>query len=91
MSTWNSSPIHIVFYKNTPMEIIEKIVETYFDWVTFGDPLVQTYVVLDSLRQYWEDTSSSVETLTEKYWSNLISSSLSKYSHLYSNVSGISD
>lgn len=29
MSTWNSSPIHIVFYKNTPMEIIEKIVDVH--------------------------------------------------------------
>jgi hypothetical protein len=47
----------------------EKIVETYFDWVTFGDPFVGTDVVVDSLRQYWEDTSSSIETLTEQYWS----------------------
>ena len=47
----------------------EYLVETYFDWVTFGDPFVETYVVLDSLRQYWEDTSSSVEMLTEQYWS----------------------
>lgn len=47
----------------------EQIVETYFDWVTFGDPFVEKYDVLDSLRRYWEDTSSSVETLTEQYWS----------------------
>ena len=45
----------------------EKIVETYFDWVTFGDPFVGKYDVLDSLRRYWEDTSS--EMLTEQYWS----------------------
>lgn len=46
----------------------EKIYETYFDWVTFGDPFVGKDVVLDSLCHYWEDTSSSIETLTEQYW-----------------------
>lgn len=28
-TTWNTSPIHIVFYKNTPDEIIEQIVEKH--------------------------------------------------------------
>lgn len=27
--TWNKNPIHIVFYKNTPEDVLEKIVEKH--------------------------------------------------------------
>ena len=29
MSPWNSSPIHIVFYKDTPIDILARIVEVH--------------------------------------------------------------
>lgn len=29
--TWNDSPIHIVFYKDMPMDRLEKIVELHCD------------------------------------------------------------
>ena len=35
----------------------EKIVEKYFDWVSFGDPFVGKEIVLDSLRRFWNDIS----------------------------------
>lgn len=28
-TTWNKNPIHIVFYKNTPEDVLEKIVEKH--------------------------------------------------------------
>ena len=28
-TTWNKNPIHIVFYKNTPNDILEQIVEKH--------------------------------------------------------------